>query len=170
MQTILIVGGARSGKSRRALELARQMPGERVFIATAEPSDTELAARIERHRRDRGPEFTTVEAPIDLVDALEAAAGADRVVIVDCLTLWLGNLMHYERDVDAHSAALVAFLKTAPGPVMLVSNEVGTGLVPTASLGRAFRDAQGELNQAVAAVCECVELVVAGLPVVVKPG
>lgn len=169
MQTTLIVGGARSGKSRRALELAGQLPGERIFIATAERSDAEMAARIERHRRDRGPEFATVEAPLDLVDALEAAAGADRVVIVDCLTLWLGNLMHYERDVDAHSAALVAFLKTAPGPVILVSNEVGTGLVPTANLGRAFRDAQGELNQAVAAVCERVELVVAGLPVVVKP-
>lgn len=170
MHTTLIVGGARSGKSRRALELARRLPGERVFIATAERSDAEMAARIDRHRRDRGPQFATVEAPVDLVDALETASGPDRVAIVDCLTLWLGNLMHYERDIDAHGAALVAFLKTAPGPVILVSNEVGTGLVPTTNLGRAFRDAQGELNQAVAAVCECVELVVAGLPVVVKPG
>lgn len=169
MQTILIVGGTRSGKSRRALELARQMPGERVFIATAEPSDTEMAARIERHRRDRGPEFATVEAPIELVDALETVSGPDRVVIVDCLTLWLGNLMHYERDVDAHMDALVGFLEAAPGPVMLVSNEVGTGLVPPTSLGRAFRDAQGELNQAVAAVCERVEFMIAGLPLVVKP-
>lgn len=169
MRTTLIVGGARSGKSRRALELAGHLPAERVFIATAERSDAEMAARIERHRRDRGPEFATVEAPIDLVEALETASGPDRVVIVDCLTLWLGNLMHYERDVDAHSAALVAFLKTAPGPVILVSNEVGTGLVPTAYLGRAVRDAQGELNQAVAAVCECVEFMVAGFPMVVKP-
>lgn len=170
MQKTLIVGGARSGKSRRALELAGQLPGERVFVATAEPSDAEMAARIERHRRDRGPEFTTVEAPLDLLNALKTVSGPDRVVIVDCLTLWLGNLMHYERDVDAHTAALVAFLEAAPGPVILVSNEVGTGLVPTTSLGRAFRDAQGELNQAVAAVCERVEFMVAGLPVAVKPG
>ena len=169
MQTILIIGGARSGKSGRALELAGQLPGERVFVATAERSDAEMAARIERHRRDRRPQFSTVEAPLDLLDALNTASGPDRVVIVDCLTLWLGNLMHYERDVDAHTAALVAFLEVAPGPMILVSNEVGTGLVPMTSLGRAFRDVQGELNQAVAAVCERVEFMVAGLPVVVKP-
>lgn len=170
MHTTLIVGGARSGKSRRALELAGQTPGRKTFIATAEPSDAEMARRIERHRRDRGSGFETIEAPVELVEALEVASGPDSVVVVDCLTLWLSNLLHYERDAQVQTAALVRFLDTPPGPVILVSNEVGTGLVPTTSLGRAFRDAQGELNQAVAAACERVELMVAGLAVAVKSG
>ena len=168
MQTILIVGGARSGKSRRALELAGQLTGRGVFIATAEPSDEEMARRIERHRSERGSGLETIEAPVELVTALEEASAPDRVVVVDCLTLWLSNLMHYERDLDAHTAALVDFLESAPGSVILVSNEVGTGLVPATTLGRAFRDAQGSLNQAVAAVCRRVEFMVAGLPVTVK--
>ncbi len=172
MQTALIIGGARSGKSRRALELAGQLSGQdsghRVFIATAEPSDEELARRIERHRADRGTDFGTIEAPVELVAALEGASASDCVVVIDCLTLWLSNLMHYEHDVGAHTAALLRFLDAPPGPVILVSNEVGTGLVPTTALGRAFRDAQGSLNQAVAAVCQRVELMVAGLAVTVK--
>ena len=168
MQTILIVGGARSGKSRRALELAGQLTGRGVFIATAEPADEEMARRIERHRSERGPGLETIEAPVELVAALEEASAPDRVVVVDCLTLWLSNLMHYERDLDSHTAALVDFLESAPGSVILVSNEVGTGLVPATTLGRAFRDAQGSLNQAVAAVCRRVEFMVAGLPVAVK--
>ena len=109
-----------------------------------------------------------MESPLDLVEALEAAASSDRVVLVDCLTLWLSNMMHYGRDVDAGISALTGFLARAPGPVILVSNDVGAGLVPDTSLGRAFRDAQGSLNQAVAAVCQRVELMVAGLPVTVK--
>ena len=168
MESILIVGGARSGKSHRALELARDMAPDRVFIATAEPSDAEMAERIERHRVDRGPGFSTVEAPLKLVEALATAASPDRVLVVDCLTLWLSNLMHYGRDVDATMAALTRFLARPPGPVILVSNEVGTGLVPGTPLGREFRDAQGSLNQAVAAVCQRVEFMVAGLPMVLK--
>ena len=168
MATTLIIGGARSGKSRRALELAERIAADRVFIATAEPSDAEMSERIDRHRVERGAGFATVESPLDLVEALEAAASSDRVVLVDCLTLWLSNMMHYGRDVDAGIAALTGFLARAPGPVILVSNDVGAGLVPDTSLGRAFRDAQGSLNQAVAAVCQRVELMVAGLPVTVK--
>lgn len=168
METILIIGGARSGKSHRALELARGMAPDRVFVATAEPSDAEMAERIERHRVDRGPGFSTVEAPLELVEALEAAASPDRIVVVDCLTLWLSNLMHCGRDVDAQTAALTRFLAHPPGPVILVSNEVGMGLVPGTPLGRGFRDAQGSLNQAVAAACQRVEFMVAGLPMVLK--
>ena len=168
METILIVGGARSGKSHRALEVARDMAPDRVFIATAEPSDSEMAERIERHRVDRGSGFSTVEAPLELVEALEAAASPDRVVVVDCLTLWLSNLMHYGRDVDAQTAALTRFLARSPGPVILVSNEVGMGLVPGTPIGRGFRDAQGSLNQAAAAVCGRVELMVAALPMKLK--
>lgn len=168
METILIVGGARSGKSHRTLELAGDMAPDRVFVATAEPSDAEMAERIERHRVDRGPGFSTVEAPLELVEALEATASADRVVVVDCLTLWLSNLMHYGRDVEAQTAGLTRFLALPPGPIILVSNEVGMGLVPGTPLGRGFRDAQGSLNQAVAAACQRVEFMVAGLPVVLK--
>ena len=168
MKTILIIGGARSGKSRRALELARDMAPDRVFVATAEASDEEMAERIERHRLDRGSGFSTVEAPLELVEALEAAATTDRVVVVDCLTLWLSNLMHYGRDADAQTAALTRFLARPPGPVVLVSNEVGLGLVPGTPLGRGFRDAQGSLNQAVAAVCQRVEIMFAGLPIALK--
>lgn len=168
MHSILIVGGARSGKSNRALQLAGQIAQDRVFVATAESSDAEMAERIERHRADRGAGFMTVEAPLDLVEALESASSPDRAVVVDCLTIWLSNLMHYERDVEAQTAALIEFLSQAPGPVILVSNEVGMGLVPTTPLGRAFRDAQGELNQAVAAVCRRVEFMVAGLPLTLK--
>ena len=169
MQTILIVGGARSGKSRRALQLAGETGGRRIFIATAEASDAEMAERIGRHRAERGVEFRTLEVPLDLVDALEAEVSPDGIVVVDCLTLWLSNLMHHGRNVVAETNALAAFLAAAPGPVILVSNEVGMGLVPETRLGREFRDAQGELNREVAAVCGRVEFMVAGLPVTVKP-
>ena len=169
MQTTLIVGGARSGKSRRALQLAGETDGERVFIATAQASDTEMAARIDRHRAERGVEFRTLEVPLDLVDALDAEVSPGRVVVVDCLTLWLSNLMHHGREPLAEANSLVAFLADAPGPIILVSNEVGMGLVPETRLGREFRDAQGELNREVAAVCGRVEFMVAGLPLTVKP-
>jgi len=168
METILVMGGARSGKSRRALELARAMALDRVFVATAEPSDAEMSERIERHRVERGDGFSTVEAPLKLVEALEAAAAPERVVVVDCLTLWLSNLMHYGRNADTQAAALARFLARPPGAVILVSNEAGMGLVPDTPLGRRFRDAQGSLNQAVATVCQRVELMVAGLPQVLK--
>ena len=169
MQTTLIVGGARSGKSRRALQLAGETDGERVFIATAQASDTEMAARIDRHRAERGVEFRTLEVPLDLVDALDAEVSPGRVVVVDCLTLWLSNLMHHGREPLAEANSLVAFLADAPGPIILVSNEVGMGLVPETRLGREFRDAQGELNREVAAVCGRVEFMIAGLPLTVKP-
>ena len=170
MLTALITGGARSGKSRRALELAREIHGERVFIATAEPSDTEMAERIARHQAERDATFLTVEAPLDLVQTLETEVKPNRVVVVDCLTLWLSNTMHYGRDVRGETRALTAFLAGTPGPVILVSNEVGMGLVPETRLGRDFRDAQGGLNRDVATVCQRVEFMVAGLPLTVKPG
>lgn len=139
------------------------MAPDRVFIATAEPSDTEMSERIDRHRAERGPGFSTLEAPLELVEALEATASPDRVVVVDCLTVWLSNLMHYGRNADTQTAALTRFLAGPPGPVILVSNEAGMGLAPVTPLGRRFRDAQGSLNQAVAAICQRVEFMVAGL-------
>jgi adenosylcobinamide kinase/adenosylcobinamide-phosphate guanylyltransferase len=166
MPSQLILGGARSGKSRRALDLAESVPRERCFIATAEAWDDEMQSRIERHRRERGDRWRTVEEPLALGTAVSAASG--QLVLVDCLTLWLSNLMHAGRDIDSETHALLSIVAQHSGEIVLVSNEVGFGLVPETPLGRAFRDAQGRLNQRVAAAVDCVELVVAGLPLRLK--
>ncbi|MEM6899036.1 MAG: bifunctional adenosylcobinamide kinase/adenosylcobinamide-phosphate guanylyltransferase [Pseudomonadota bacterium] len=163
-----ILGGARSGKSRRALELAESADARRIFIATAEAFDDEMVDRIVRHQDERGDGWTTIEAPLDVVDAMTHAREQGNVCLVDCLTLWLSNLMHHERDVEAETARLCAAISECPVPIILVSNEVGLGLVPETPLGRSFRDAQGRLNQAVAAVCDRVEFVAAGLPLTLK--
>ena len=159
----LVLGGARSGKSSLAERLVRGMGGHPTYIATATAGDKEMRARIAQHREQRGEGWRTVEEPLALADAIRAADGP---VLVDCLTLWLSNLMFAERDVAAETAGLLDAL--APGPVVLVSNEVGMGLVPDTPLGRRFRDAQGRLNQAVAAALPRVLFVAAGLPIVLK--
>mgnify|MGYP001799373948 CR=1 FL=1 len=163
-----ILGGARSGKSRRALALAEEVAKRPVFIATAEAWDDEMADRIERHKTERGPEWATIEAPLELIAGLETAAAKGDVCVIDCLTLWLSNLMHHDRDVDAETERLCAAIAALSTPLILVSNEVGLGLVPETPLGRAFRDAQGRLNQEVAKICDRVEFVVAGLPIALK--
>ena len=160
-----ILGGARSGKSRRALELAEDTGVRRVFIATAEAWDDEMTERIARHKTERGSAWTSIEAPLDLVTALDGTALPGNVCVVDCLTLWLSNLMHHDRDVETETVKLCEAVSAMPIPIILVSNEVGLGLVPETPLGRAFRDAQGRLNQAVASVCDRVEFVAAGLPI-----
>jgi adenosylcobinamide kinase/adenosylcobinamide-phosphate guanylyltransferase len=167
-RTTLVLGGARSGKSRYAQSLAEAEPGDRVYIATAEAGDAEMAERIRRHREARGGRWRTVEAPLALAEALTRAAGRDRVVVVDCLTLWLANLMAAGRDVAAETENLVAALGAVAGPAVLVSNEVGHGIVPEAALARAFRDHAGELHQAVAAASGRVVMVTAGLAHVLK--
>jgi adenosylcobinamide kinase/adenosylcobinamide-phosphate guanylyltransferase len=163
----LVLGGARSGKSRHAEALiATRGPG--LYLATAEAGDAEMTARIAEHRARRGAGWTTIEAPRDLVPALLEHARADRPILVDCLTLWLSNLMLAGRDADAATAALVDALPRLAGPVVFVSNEVGLGIVPDNALARRFRDCAGRLNQAVAVACQCVVLVTAGLPLVLK--
>ena len=162
----LVLGGARSGKSRRALTLARPW-SRRTLVATAEALDAEMAERIARHRRERDASWTVVETSTEVPAALDEHAGDGGVAVVDCLTLWLSNLMHRGRDVERETASLVDAIAAA-GAVVLVSNEVGLGLVPDNPLGRAFRDAQGRLNQRVAAACDRVEFVAAGLPLVLK--
>lgn len=168
----LILGGARSGKSTRALAVA-QAGGhtQHIFVATADAGDDEMRERIALHRQARtvaGGGWHTLEVPLALPEAVRAEARSDTVVVVDCLTLWLANQFQHGRDPAAATEALCAVLADVAGPVVLVSNETGFGLVPQTPLGRAFRDAQGRLNQAVAAQCERVELVVAGLPLVLK--
>jgi adenosylcobinamide kinase/adenosylcobinamide-phosphate guanylyltransferase len=170
-KTTLVLGGARSGKSRYAEGLAHASGLSRVYLATAEALDPEMRERIARHRRSRADGgWTLIEEPLALVETLRFSAGPERIVLVDCLTLWLSNVMHAGEDPDAAGAALAAALGSIGGPVILVSNEVGMGLVPETPLGRAFRDAQGRLNQAVAANAPRVVFVAAGLPLTLKDG
>jgi adenosylcobinamide kinase/adenosylcobinamide-phosphate guanylyltransferase len=169
----LVLGGVRSGKSRYAQRLGEQV-GRVLFVATAPASgsDDEMRAKIERHRTDRPADWVTVEEPVELARVLaEQGAGYD-LAIVDCLTLFVANLLHAEEQnggtLDLQTAALCAALAAAPCDVALVSNEVGSGVVPAYALGRRFRDALGELNQQVAAVADDVLLLVAGLPLALK--
>ena len=168
MTNIFIIGGARSGKSRRAQLIAEDISKSRIFIATAEPFDEEMKDRIARHQGDRGQGWRTVEAPLDLVAALRGNANGKCVCVIDCLTVWLSNLMHHGRETEAEVTALCDFIQQSPAPIVLVSNEVGMGLAPDSALGRKFRDAQGRLNQQLADVCDRVEFVAAGLPLRLK--
>jgi adenosylcobinamide kinase/adenosylcobinamide-phosphate guanylyltransferase len=170
----LILGGARSGKSRHAERLIEAAEtATALYIATAEPGDAEMAARIAEHRArrhgvGRGRFWRTVEAPLDLAAAIAAHAAPDRPILVDCLTLWLANLLLAGRVVEHEAETLCGALRRTAGPVVLVANEVGLGLVPETPLGRRFRDAAGRLNQGVAALADSVVFVAAGLPLVLK--
>jgi adenosylcobinamide kinase / adenosylcobinamide-phosphate guanylyltransferase len=158
----LILGGARSGKSRIAEGLC---VGPRTYIATAQAFDDEMRERIAAHKVQRGAGWTTIEAPMELVAALEQARG---IVLVDCLTLWLSNLLLAEKDCLAFVDQLLAALRKSKSNIVLVSNEVGLSIVPENRLGRAFRDIQGIANQRIAAVADNVVFVAAGLPLVLK--
>jgi adenosylcobinamide kinase/adenosylcobinamide-phosphate guanylyltransferase len=167
----LVLGGARSGKSAfaqgAAETLAKESGGRLVMIATAQAFDAEMVERIARHREDRGAAWSTVEAPTDLTGAL-AGRGAGDVVVVDCLTLWLSNLMLDDQDVAGAAAELVAVAGRFEGVLWLVSNEVGFGIVPDNALARRFRDEAGRLHQALAQAADAVTLVVAGLTLRLK--
>ncbi|MHC8507784.1 MAG: bifunctional adenosylcobinamide kinase/adenosylcobinamide-phosphate guanylyltransferase [Rhodospirillales bacterium] len=173
----LVLGGARSGKSRVAEDMvsaeSRGAGGENaVYIATALAGDDEMKARIAAHRARRGAGWETAEAPLELPAMITEHAGRGRAVLADCLTIWLSNLMHAGRDIDAETDALCAALAGVRGhghgSVVLVSNEVGQGIVPENALARRFRDAAGVLNQRCAAACGRVVLVSAGLAQVLK--
>jgi len=168
LATTLVLGGARSGKSAFAEQLVEGCGLARVYVATATPGDEEMQARIAHHRRRRGGDWTTVEEPTALVEALAREATTGRAVLVDCLTLWLSNLMFAERDTGVVARRLARFLGVAKYPVGLVSNEVVLGLVPETPLGRNFRDAQSLLNQIVAATVPDVVFIAAGLPLWLK--
>ena len=167
-QTTLVLGGARSGKSAYAERLIGDAAPVATYLATAEAGDGEMFERIAHHRARRGAGWMTIEEPLDLVGALRRVTTAERPVLVDCLTLWLSNLMHAERDIAGETAALAACFADLAGPVVLVSNEVGQGIVPDNALARAFRDHAGRLHQAVAAAADLVVFVTAGLPMALK--
>jgi adenosylcobinamide kinase/adenosylcobinamide-phosphate guanylyltransferase len=168
LATTLVLGGARSGKSSFAEQLVEASGLERVYLATATAEDDEMRSRIAHHRERRGNGWMTVEEPLALVDALTREATRDRAVLVDCLTLWLSNLMFSGRDPDVEARRLTRFLGVARYPIIFVSNEVGLGLVPETPLGRSFRDAQGRLNQIIAAAVPDVVFIAAGLPLWLK--
>ena len=165
----LVLGGMRSGKSEYAERLI-EAHGPGVYIATAQVLDTEMAERVRRHRERRGDSWATVEEPLDLAETLGAHGATGRAVLIDCLTLWLSNLLAAGRDAEVETAALAAALARLLVPVVMVSNEVGLGIVPDNALARVFADAAGRLNQAMAAAADRVVLVSAGLPLVLKEG
>lgn len=169
---ILVLGGCRSGKSSHALGLAENMGSRRVFVATCVPRDEEMHDRVDRHRRERSDTWRTLEVPVDLAEAITAHSPAADVMLVDCLTLWLSNLLmetedmtHIRHQIDALAEAV----KAAPHAVILVANEVGAGIVPENRLARRYRDLAGWANQAMAAACDRVVWTVAGIPVTIKP-
>jgi adenosylcobinamide kinase / adenosylcobinamide-phosphate guanylyltransferase len=168
-RAVLVLGGARSGKSRYAKTLAESASSQRLFFATARAGDEEMAARIARHRADRGAGWETREEPLALIAALRAEARKDRAVVVDCVTLWLSNLIFAGRDLDREISALAKEIRDSNGPIILVSNEVGLGIVPESRLGREFRDWQGRANQELAAACDAAVFLAAGLPTLLKP-
>jgi adenosylcobinamide kinase/adenosylcobinamide-phosphate guanylyltransferase len=161
----LVLGGARSGKSRFAEGLARQHGGPRTYIATAEAFDDEMRQRIARHRAQRaGDGWVTIESTLDPASALPR----EGLVLLDCVTVWLGNLMHHGRDLRAEVSKLCAALEVCPAEVILVSNEVGLSIVPENAMARRFRDDQGLANQALAAIADNVYFIAAGLPLKLK--
>ncbi|HEY1506172.1 MAG TPA: bifunctional adenosylcobinamide kinase/adenosylcobinamide-phosphate guanylyltransferase [Stellaceae bacterium] len=162
----LVLGGARAGKSRFAEELIESTTRAALYLATAEPRDEEMRARIAAHRARRGANWTTVEEPLELVNVL--LAETTRPVLIDCLTLWLSNLMGAKRDIGFEIERLLSVLPKAQTPVVIVANEVGLGIVPDNAMAREFRDHAGRLNQAVAKLTQRVVFVAAGLPLILK--
>ena len=162
------LGGARSGKSRLAQQLAEAQSGALVYLATGQAFDAEMVDRIQRHRNDRGPRWRTVDCPLELPAAIAREAVTGNVVLVDCLTLWSSNLLLADADASAAANDLLAAIAAATGPVILVSNEVGLGIVPDNALARRFRDDVGRLHQAVASLADAVHFVAAGLSLQLK--
>jgi adenosylcobinamide kinase/adenosylcobinamide-phosphate guanylyltransferase len=167
-KSLLVLGGARSGKSRYGQQRAEALDGRHIFIATAEAWDDEMRERVAIHRADRSALWHTVETPLELAAAIGAHSDGETVVMVDCLTLWATNLLMGEHDVDAARDDLCDAIAGFAGRIILVANEVGLGIVPDNPLGRRFRDIAGQINQAVARVADEVVFIAAGLPLKLK--
>jgi len=168
MRSLLVLGGARSGKSAYAENRAQAYVGDKIYIATAEVTDAEMAERISHHQERRGDGWRTIEAPLDLPEALQRLSTPDCVILLDCVTVWINNLMFHDRAIEPAVEDFCAALGSAKGHVVVVSNEVGFGIVPENVLARRFRDYAGRANQAIAAAADEVVLVVAGLPLTMK--
>jgi adenosylcobinamide kinase/adenosylcobinamide-phosphate guanylyltransferase len=164
----LVLGGARSGKSRYAETLAKPHAGDCIYIATAEPGDEEMQARITHHRTRRGGGWRTIEEPVKLLHTLRKEASRERFILVDCVTLWVSNLLLEGRPVQVHVDELCNALPELEAGIVFVSNEVGLGIVPENSLARRFRDEAGLANQKLAAACAEVVFMAAGVPLKLK--
>jgi adenosylcobinamide kinase/adenosylcobinamide-phosphate guanylyltransferase len=172
MNKILVLGGCRSGKSGHALQLAESFGRRRIFVATCVPADAEMQLRVDRHRQERDDTWQTLEIPVDLAKAVASHGPSTDVILVDCLTLWLSNLLmetQETRTIRNRIDDLAEAVSTAPAAVILVSNEVGAGIVPENRLARLYRDLAGWANQSLAAACDRVDWTVAGIPVTIKP-
>ncbi|CAD7847366.1 MAG: Adenosylcobinamide kinase (EC 2.7.1.156) / Adenosylcobinamide-phosphate guanylyltransferase (EC 2.7.7.62) [Olavius algarvensis Delta 4 endosymbiont] len=170
-QITFVIGGCRSGKSGHAQVLGEEIQGKKLYLATCEPHDEEMQARVRLHRQQRGDQWETLEEPVEIAAAIADPSGDYSVILVDCLTLWTSNLLLSSDKapaVDAACRALVQSLKSARCPVILVSNEVGTGIVPDNELARRYRDEAGWVNQKIAAAADRVVWMVAGIPVTIK--
>jgi adenosylcobinamide kinase/adenosylcobinamide-phosphate guanylyltransferase len=169
---VLIIGGAKSGKSRIALDICEKLGGKKIFMATAQALDDEMKNRIQRHQEERSDDWVTVEEPINITEKLQEFDRSDNVILLDCLTLWLNNLfMAYEESLErVHGSinALIEQLSQAKGMIVIVSNEVGMGIVPENDLARLYRDVAGSLNQRIAQVSHKVVAVMVGIPIVLK--
>ena len=163
----LVLGGAASGKSKWAEQWVTATGRKRVYLATSQALDEEMSAKIEAHRLQRGPDWRTIEEPLNISAALENVS-ADEAVLLDCATLWLSNLMFSEADIEAATAQLCDSLIACSAPITIVSNEIGLGLVPEHAISRRFRDAQGALNQRLAEISQTVVFIAAGLPLALK--
>ena len=167
---IFVIGGAKSGKSTFALEKAGAFPGRKVYVATAQALDDEMKERIERHKAQRGKDWDTFEEPIKMARVLKQIGRGYAAGVIDCLTLWLSNLLFGSEDLEEEVDVFLAFLKNGDCPTLyIVSNEVGMGIVPDNALSRRFRDRAGYLNQQVAGIADEVYLVAAGIPLKIKP-
>ena len=163
----LVIGGAASGKSRFAESLCVQSARPKVYVATAQIYDDEMAQKVVSHLAQRGEDWRTIETPVDVASALETAC-SDNVVLLDCATLWLTNVILGEHDLEAETAKLLSAISSCPAPIVIVSNEVGQGIVPDNVLSRKFSNTQGKLNQTLAAQAGLVVAVMAGLPLALK--
>lgn len=166
--SLLVLGGARSGKSRYAQARAEATGLKLLFVATAQAFDDEMRDRISKHRDDRGSDWETIEAPLDIADIIAARSEPGSVLLIDCLTLWTSNLILGDHDVAPATEELIAALAQATGPIVLVSNEIGFGIVPENALARKFRDEAGQVNQRIAKEVREVQMTIAGIPVTIK--
>ena len=166
--SLLVTGGARSGKSRFAENRTLRMGAPLVYIATAQAFDDEMAKRIQTHQDRRGPEWQTYSEPLELAEAIRQTDGQGPC-LVDCLTIWLSNLMFAERDIEQASSAVIKAIRERKDPIVIVTNEVGSGIVPENALARRFRDEAGRLNQTIAEAVDEVYVCISGMPLQLKP-
>ena len=167
--SILVTGGAKSGKSKFAENLLLKSNKSLIYLATATATDAEMTERIKKHRARRDERWTTIEEPESIVEVIEHHAASETAILVDCITLWLTTLMVNDKRIEAETERLVSFIPKLPGAIVFVTNELGTGLVPEAEMARKFRDYSGHLNQELARVCDAAYLVVAARPILLKP-